>query len=259
MKVKTFAVAVAAVLAAASAQAAVKDFTVNGVAVKAAQQEAILQRLVQQGAKRDAKLEDTVKRDLVTQIALQQAAIKSGVDKEQQVQAAINNARTNIITDAFISKYLQANPPSEADARKIYDHDKAAYGPTEYHLRHFTTRTQAEAQKALDRVKTGEAFDKVASEVTLDQGSKARGGDIGWHSPVTVFPSVGSQIASVKAGQTVSAPIAIPGGFDVFQVVATRPAHFPEFDKVKNQYMRSAARLKANEYIKSIADKAVVK
>lgn len=260
MKVKMLAIAAAAAFAFSSANAAVKDFTVNGTKVTAAQQEQVISNLVSRGQQRTPQLEEAVKQEIVARIALLQAAAKSGIEKDPQVQTAIRNARDSIVTDAFIGKHLQENPVTDAELQKLYNADKAAYGDTEYHIRHFTVQTEAEAQKALDRIKTGEAFDKVASEVSLDQASKARGGDIGWHAPATVVPAVSAELKSMKAGQTVAKPVNIGNGFDVFQVVETRPAQmFPTFEQAKPQLARAAAGRKAAKYVKSIAAKAVVK
>lgn len=259
MKVKTLAIAAAA-LAVSAANAAVTDFTVNGQKVTAAQQEQIINNIVSRGQQRTPQLEAAVKNDLIAQTALLQAANKSGIEKEAPVQAALRNARNQIVTEAFIGKYLRANPVTDAEVQQLYQRDKAAYGDTEYHLRHFTVKTEAEAQKALDRVKTGEAFEKVAAEVSLDQGSKQNGGDIGWQAPVTILPPVANVVKTMKAGQTVAKPIALGNGFDVVQVVETRAAqNFPTLEQAKPQLTRILTQQKAAAYVKSIADKAEVK
>ena len=260
MKVSPIVAAALAAVAFSSANAAVKDFTVNGTKVTAAQQEQMISALVNRGQQRTPQLEEAVKQDLVARAALLQAATKSGIEKDPQVQSALRNSRNAILTEAFIAKHVQANPVSDAELQKLYNADKAAYGDTEYHLRHFTTATEAEAQKALDRVKTGEAFEKVAAEVSIDQATKANGGEIGWRSPVTILPVIAAQVKTLKAGQMVAAPINIGNGFDVVQVVETRPAQmFPTFEQAKPRLARAAASRQAAEFVRSIAGKAVVK
>lgn len=54
---------------------------------------------------------------------------------------------------------------------------------TEVCASHFLVETEEEAQAALVRVEAGEAFADVATEVSLDTGSAAVGGNLGCNSP----------------------------------------------------------------------------
>lgn len=92
------------------------------------------------------------------------------------------------------------------------------------------------------------------------QPSKARGGDIGWFAPVRVVPQIGQLLPSLKAGQVYSKPVQFRGGWAVFQVVATRPAQlFPTFEQAKPQLQRIAAAQTAQQYVRDITSRAVVK
>lgn len=246
--------------AAACANAAVTDFTVNGTKVTAAQQEQILKNLTARGQQRTPQLENAVKQNLVTEIAVLQEAQKAGLANDPNVKIAVQNATNNIMTEALLNRYVQQHPTSDADLQKMYQKDKAAYGNTEYHLRQIVTKTQGEAQNALNRVLKGENFAKVASAVTIDQPSKDRGGDIGWFAPVRVVPQIGQLLPSLKAGQIYSKPVQFRGGWAVFQVVATRPAQlFPTFEQAKPQLQRIAAAQTAQQYVRDITSRAVVK
>ena len=259
MKLKLIVLAISA-CAAAAAGAAVTDFTVNGTKVTAADQEQILQAMASRGQERTPELEAAVRQDIITRIALVQEAKKEGLEKDARVLAAIENAKNGILAEALISKHVNPSKVTDAELRQLYDQQKAAYGDTEYQVRHFTVATQADAQKALDRIKTGEAFEKVASEVSLDKRSKARGGDIGWHSPATILPPVAEKMRGMKKGEISQEPIALGNAFDVIQVVDTRPAQmFPAFEQAKPALMRSVLARKVGEYTRSVAEKANVK
>ncbi len=51
---------------------------------------------------------------------------------------------------------------------------------TQAHLAHLLFTDQSKAESVLDRLKSGEAFDAVASSASEDANSKTKGGDIGW-------------------------------------------------------------------------------
>ena len=127
--------------AAACANAAVTDFTVNGTKVTAAQQEQILKNLTASGQQRTPQLENAVKQNLVTEIAVLQEAQKAGLANDPNVKIAVQNATNNIMTEALLNRYVQQHPTSDADLQKMYQKDKAAYGNTEYHLRQIVTKT----------------------------------------------------------------------------------------------------------------------
>ena len=250
----------ASIFAASAASAAVQDFTVNGTKVTAAEQEQIISMLTSRGQQRTPQLEEAVKQDLITRIALVQEAKKEGVEKDPRVAAALENARNTILSEALISKHVTPKQVTDDEIQQLYNRQKAAYGDTEYQIRHFTVAKQEDAQKALDRIKTGEAFEKVAAEVSLDQRSKARGGDIGWHSPATILPPVAAKLRTMKKGDISQEPIALGNAFDVVQVVDTRAAQmFPTLEQAKPQLTRTIMARKIAEYTRSVAAKAKVK
>ncbi|MDY2867624.1 MAG: peptidyl-prolyl cis-trans isomerase [Mesosutterella sp.] len=256
MNFKILAV-VAASMAAAAANAAVTDFTVNGTKVTAAQQEEIIKAMTARGQARTPALEQAVKQNLIANIAVLQEARKQGIDKDPEVMARISAVSEDIQRQALVGKYLQAHPATDAELQQLYQADKTRWGDTEYHVRHLTTLTEADANKALDRIRKGESFEKVASEVSMDQGTKAHGGELGW-VPAAI-PQIGSLFKGMKKGQLVAKPVQIQGGFDVFQVVDTRPAQFPTFEQAKPRLARMVMERRAADYVKNIASQAVVK
>lgn len=142
----------------------------------------------------------------------------------------------------------------------MYQKDKAAYGNTEYHLRQIVTKTQGEAQNALNRVLKGENFAKVASAVTIDQPSKARGGDIAGSLRFVLFRRLVSSSRPSRSVRFTRSPCSSAAGWAVFQVVATRPAQlFPTFEQAKPQLQRIAAAQTAQQYVRDITSRAVVK
>ena len=122
-------IAIAAAIAAASnfSLAAVKDFSVNGVKVTAAEQEQMIKAAVKQGQKRSAQLEEAVKRSLTARAVIYAEASKSGLEKNAQVASALENARKQILSDAFLAEYLKKNPVSDSDVKAVYDRQKAQY------------------------------------------------------------------------------------------------------------------------------------
>jgi parvulin-like peptidyl-prolyl isomerase len=90
------------------------------------------------------------------------------------------------------------------------------------HARHIMVKTEAEAQRALARVRAGENFAKVAREMSEDAASADKGGDLGWF-PRDIMPPEFDVVAfSLEPGE-ISAIVEIPPGYHVIQVLERDP------------------------------------
>ncbi|MFA5012780.1 MAG: peptidylprolyl isomerase [Ignavibacteria bacterium] len=90
------------------------------------------------------------------------------------------------------------------------------------------------------RIKGGEDFGKVASEVSQDPGSAAKGGDLGFFDRRRMVQPFDSAAFLLKVGE-VSSPVRTPYGWHIIKV--TEIKEYPEFDKakenLKNEFKRS--------------------
>jgi hypothetical protein len=94
---------------------------------------------------------------------------------EATFDALPNDYRANFL---LTQQYIQALLADAAGDPKVY-FDK---NPNEFMsacVKHILVPTKAEADAAKKRIDGGEAFDKVAKEVSQDPGSKDAGGDLG--------------------------------------------------------------------------------
>jgi len=90
------------------------------------------------------------------------------------------------------------------------------------------------------RIKNGEDFSKLATEVSQDPGSAAKGGDLGFFDRRRMVQPFDSAAFSLKVGE-VSSPVRTPYGWHIIKV--TEIKEYPEFDKakenLKNEFKRS--------------------
>ena len=108
-------------------------------------------------------------------------------------------------------------------------------------------KTEEEAREVLAVIKKGKKMEEVARARTLDAGSKATGGDIGWQVPALLVPPVRDAIKSLAKGQ-LSDPVQSQFGWHILRVEESKPFQFPEYDKVKatlQQQLQTQANLKA--------------
>ena len=139
--------------------------------------------------------------------------------------------------------------PTEAEIQKEYDRLVAAAVPVkEFHVRHILVRTREDAEAALQEIRSGKSFAEVAARLSLDPGSRDKGGDLGW-SPASGFVEEFSKtMVSLEPAGLAPEPTRTRFGWHVIEVLQAKIGKdsFPPLPMVKD---RIAARLKANQSV----------
>lgn len=145
---------------------------------------------------------------------------------------------------------------TDAAIKATYDEAAKNQKPdTEYRAHHILVPTEDEAKKALARVKGGEDFGKVATEVSKDPGSK--GGDLGWFTKDRMVPEFGDAAAKLKPGE-LSEPVKTQFGWHIIKLDETRPKVFPPLDQVKDQVTRYVVQKAQSELVMKLREAAKI-
>jgi peptidyl-prolyl cis-trans isomerase D len=99
------------------------------------------------------------------------------------------------------------------------------------------TAAQAKARAVLDRLKAGEDFAALASELSEDQGSKQAGGDLGFFERGQMVPPFEEAAFALEPGN-VSEPVRSPFGIHLIKVEEHRTALHRPFEEVREQLAR---------------------
>jgi hypothetical protein len=143
------------------------------------------------------------------------------------------------------AKPALAYEPTEMEIQREYDRLLGAAVPVkEYHVRHILVATRSDALAALERIRSGRAFADVAAEVSIDTGSKKKGGDLGWNVPSSFIAEFAQSMVSLAPAGLVAEPVKTKFGWHVIEVLETKVGKesFPPYSLVK---ARIAARLKS--------------
>jgi peptidyl-prolyl cis-trans isomerase SurA len=90
------------------------------------------------------------------------------------------------------------------------------------------------AAAAIQRVKNGEEFAKVAGEVSDDDATKGGGGELGWFERGSISPEWEAVVFSMEKGE-VRGPVSGPQGLHVFFVEEVKRTDMKSFDELKEQ------------------------
>jgi hypothetical protein len=124
--------------------------------------------------------------------------------------------------------------PSEAQLREDYGRWVLTLGSYEYRARHILTSKPETAATLLRDLQSGGSFAKLAAEHSLDPGSKAKGGDLGWVLPVYFVPSFRVAFRNMETGLH-PAVIRTEFGWHVVEVLEVRQVRVPRFEEVREQ------------------------
>ena len=186
---------------------------------------------------------------------LSQQAEKDGLANSEKANAQLTMIRQNYLADLELSTFMAQNPISDAEIQAEYNKQVASLGPQgmimEYKISDIALATEADAQAALNRIKKGEAFDKVAKSVSLAP-NKAQGGAAGWVQPGQVPPQISAVLVNLGKGQT-SAPIQLQQGWYLVKLEDKKSSKPPTFEQAKPAIRAGLAQRKQFEFVSGIA------
>ena len=163
--------------------------------------------------------------------------------------------RDKLAMEGLLTNVAKSATTEEAE-RKAYDEAAKAQPPEpEVHARHILLPTEEEAKAALARIKAGEDFAKVATELSKDPAGD--GGDLGWFTKDRMVPEFADAAFKLEPGQ-VSDPVKSQFGWHIIKVEGKRMKTFPPFEQVKDQAARFVAQKAQTALITSLRDKAKI-
>ena len=191
-------------------------------------------------------------------IDLKLAAKKAEADKLDQ--SADYSRKLAYFKDKLAMEALLGNvaktAATEENERKAYEEAAAKQPPEpEIHARHILLASEEDAKAALKRVKGGEDFAKVATELSKDPAGE--GGDLGWFTKDRMVPEFAEAAFKLDVGQ-ISDPVKTQFGWHIIKVEEKRIKTFPPFEQLKDQAARYVAQKAQSELIASLRDKAKV-
>jgi len=158
---------------------------------------------------------------------------------------------------------------TDAAMHKVYDDAVKQIGEEkEVHARHILFRAAAGDDKAskdaedkvkavIARLKKGEDFAKVATEVTEDPSGKANGGDLGYFTKDQMVPEFSEAAFKLDKGQ-ISDPVKTQFGWHVIKVEGKRNKPAPEYDQVKEQLQTYVMRKAQQDMVLKLREGAKV-
>jgi len=185
----------------------------------------------------EGKARETYMIDLLVdeQLVVQKAQADKLSETPEFAKRRLGYLRDKALMETLLGKVAK-DAVTDAAIKATYDAAAKAQKPdTEYHAHHILVTTEDEAKAVQKRIKGGEDFAKVASELSKDPGAK--GGDLGWFTKDRMVPEFGEAVAKMEPGQ-LSDPVKSQFGWHIIKLDEKRPKVFPPLDQIRDQVVR---------------------
>ncbi len=232
--------------------------SVNGVAIPEALLTQNVNANIAQGQKDSPELRQVIKDELINREVLAQESARLGLDKTPDAQAQWAQVRQTFMVELLLNDLMKRNPISDAEVKAEFDRQMASMGDAQqYKIGLIVLPTEDAAKAVLARLRKGENFAKVATEVSIDP-SKKDGGSVGWVLPGQILPAISNVMVNLTKGNLVAAPIQTPAGWNIIKLEDKRPFKAPTFDEAKNEMRQMLTQKQRFEYVKKLREAAKV-
>ena len=232
---------------------------VNGVAIPNSRLELVMKGLSAQGQKDTPETRKAVRDDLIKQEVLSQEAVRKGLDKTPDVATQMKITRQSVLIRAIQSDFIENNKPTDKEVRKEYEAVTAAsMGDQEYNPRHILVSTEEEAKDVIRSLKKGAKFEQLAKDKSTDDGSKNKGGELGWSSARSYAQPFAEALVKLKKGEITQQPVKTSFGWHVIRLDGIRPLKIPPYEEVKGKVLQRVLQRKFAAYLEELRGKAKI-
>jgi parvulin-like peptidyl-prolyl isomerase len=146
-------------------------------------------------------------------------------------------------------KVTESSVISDEEVKKFYEENKEYFAVEESaKLLRIIVETQEQANKVLERIRKGEEFSQIASEVSIDPLTKDKAGELGWVERYSGLLSqeVEEKVFASPVGAIVG-PMKTSGGWEIYRVLEKKPKGYQKLEEVAGDIRDYLAQSKASE------------
>jgi peptidyl-prolyl cis-trans isomerase C len=166
-------------------------------------------------------------RDVVAKEVIRLEAEKAGFgDTPEALEAREVTVQNKAWQGYFEGEIKGKITITDEELRALYDRQKVAY-----HMAWIFTRSEAMAEEALSKIKSGRPFGEIAGIYSIDP-SRARGGDIGFRPLGNMPANVEAAIEAMSPGD-MSSVLPYDGYYAIIQLVETEEREQMDFESAR--------------------------
>jgi peptidyl-prolyl cis-trans isomerase C len=203
--------------------------TVNGTEITLGQMVALRENLPDQY---QTLPDDVLFKAILDQLIQQEALAQSVTAQTARDEANLLNDRRAYLSGVVIEGVVNTAVTEEA-LQAAYDAKfKDAAQQTEYNAAHILVDTEEKAQELKAQVEGGADFAELAKANSIDTGSGAAGGDLGWFGLGMMVKPFEDAVVAAEVGK-IAGPVQSDFGWHLILVKETRIAALPTLDDLR--------------------------
>jgi len=191
--------------------------------------------------------------EVISFMLFAEAAKAQGIDKEPAIKTRLEYLQAEYLAREYFRRYLAKTPPPSEETLITYYKDNLSEfkPPEEIKARHILVKTEAQANKILDELKSGKDFIELAKKNSIDPAA-ANGGKLelpdgrDWLPKGAFEKSFEHTLFKIPQGQF-GGPIKTQFGWHIVKVEDKRQPETPSFVQVRSQIKNKLEEQKNSE------------
>lgn len=160
-----------------------------------------------------------------------------GLDRDPDVRRRLEAARERVLANSIYQE-LQDRAADPGAVERLYRENTSELGQgQEVHLRHIQFDSREAAEAAKRRLDNGEAFERLAFELSTDRDTAADGGDLRFRTVSDLAPVVREATERASVGE-IAGPIRIDTTWHLFKIVDRRERGVPSLETLRPQIVQ---------------------
>lgn len=196
--------------------------------------------------------------ELIDQRLLALDALRQSLDQEDETRRRLSAARERILGNVLVENHLK-NTVNETTIRRMYEEQAGLRDRgDEVQARHILLKDEATANEIAKKLADGGDFAALAREMSEDEGSRDKGGNLGYFTN-DMLEAKFTQIAFATQKGEVSAPFESKYGWHILQVQNRRKAAQPTFEEMRSEILNFMTYDEIQNILKSLRAQGDVK
>lgn len=186
--------------------------------------------------------------------AMTEAFRRDGETKE----SVMKEIRESLMISNYLEKKIGEPKATDSDAYAFYDENRDRFvRPESVRARHILIADDTDGLKTVTDLKRqldhGAKFDELAKASSIDRGSAARGGDLGYFPRGQMVPEFESAAFSLPAGK-ISEPVKTQFGYHLILVEDHKPETVVTFEEARDRCMQAAENKKMSDAVLALIE-----
>jgi peptidyl-prolyl cis-trans isomerase C len=219
---------------------------------------------------KNPQVKEQLLQQMVQALVVSQVAKQSGFDAKPDIKEQMELLNNSFIANEYLKReVVQKVTVSDSDVKTYYDTHKDEFKtPETIRARHILFPVEASATDAakkkvyekaaetLKKIKGGEDFAKLASELSGDPGSKSKGGELGFIARGKTVKPFEDALFALKPGE-ISGVVETKFGYHIIKAEERKNAAEEPFEDAKEKIRQKITQERVKSAVTEFIDKAM--